>query len=253
MNTEELLNEFTGRSKRILGEKLVGVYLHGSSVMGCFNPEKSDIDLIVTVSSPVSDEEKSAFMDMVVELNARAPKKGIEMSIVREEVCAPFVYPTPYELHFSNGHLERYLEDPAEYVRTMNGLDRDLAAHFTVIRTRGKVLYGAPIEEAFAPVPMEDYMDSIWNDVCDAEEEIVLYPLYLTLNLARVLGYAEEGLVLSKKEGGEWALPRVPEKFRPLIAEALREYAGSGEGEYVPELSKEYARYMLGRIGFKRE
>ena len=31
---------FTKESKRILGDNLVGVYLHGSAVMGCFNPEK---------------------------------------------------------------------------------------------------------------------------------------------------------------------------------------------------------------------
>ena len=34
-------------------------------------------------------------------------------------------------------------------------------------------------------------------------EEITQYPMYLTLNLARVLAFREEGVVLSKKEGGE--------------------------------------------------
>ena len=34
-------------------------------------------------------------------------------------------------------------------------------------------------------------------------EEITQYPMYLTLNLARVLAFREEGRVLSKKEGGE--------------------------------------------------
>ena len=34
----DLINKFVNRSKDILKENLVGIYLHGSSVMGCFNP-----------------------------------------------------------------------------------------------------------------------------------------------------------------------------------------------------------------------
>ena len=34
-------------------------------------------------------------MDMVVEINKLAPVKGIELSVVKEDVCNPFVYPTP--------------------------------------------------------------------------------------------------------------------------------------------------------------
>ncbi|WP_310603221.1 hypothetical protein [Anaerosporobacter sp.] len=51
---------------------------------------------------------KSRYMDMVVELNKNAPAKGIELSIVKESVCNPFVYPTPFELHFSIVHLNWY-------------------------------------------------------------------------------------------------------------------------------------------------
>ncbi len=42
-----LLNEFVLRAREILSENLTGIYLHGSAVMGCFNPQKSDIDLII--------------------------------------------------------------------------------------------------------------------------------------------------------------------------------------------------------------
>ena len=246
--TESLLSSFADRSKDILGDDLVGVYLHGSAVMGCFNPRKSDIDLITVAERPLSDPVKRAYLDMVVEHNALGPVKGIEMSVVLRAVCRPFVYPTPYELHFSAGHLARYAEDPDAYIREMNGRDKDLAAHFTVICKRGKCLCGAPVEEVFAEVPREDYLDSLWYDVEGAREEIGEYPMYLTLNLARVLAYREEGLILSKKEGGEWAMERLPAEYRPLIADALREYCESAEIVYDAELAKRYAEYVLRRI-----
>lgn len=88
-----LLSKFIQQSNVILRENLLGIYLHGSAVMGCFNPKKSDLDLLVVVHDTVPDAVKKAYMDMVVELNASAPAKGIEMSIVTKDVCDPFVYP----------------------------------------------------------------------------------------------------------------------------------------------------------------
>ena len=190
---------------------------------------KSDIDLIIVVERPLSDPVKREFLDMTVEYNARGPAKRIEMSVVLREVCKPFVYPTPFELHFSAGHLEWYEEDSDEYIREMNGTDKDLAAHFTIIYHRGRRLYGAPINDVFGEVPSSDYMDSLWYDIEGAAEEITEYPMYLTLNLARVLAYKEEGLILSKKEGGEWALDRLPPEYRPLITDAMREYSESAD------------------------
>ena len=248
LQTDSLINSFVEQSKEILRDNLVGVYLHGSLVMGCFNPQKSDIDLIIVINRPLTDPDKRAYMEMVVEFNALGPAKGIEMSIVLREVCKPFVYPTPYELHFSAGHLEWFEKAPDEYIREMNGMDKDLAAHFTIINKRGKCLYGAPIEDVFAEVPSVDYMDSIWFDVEGAAEEITEYPMYLTLNLARVLAYKQEGLVLSKKEGGDWALGRLPAEYRPLIADALREYSENAEVVYDDVLAKQYAEFAIRKL-----
>ena len=248
LQTDSLLNCFVEESKKILCDNLVGVYLHGSLVMGCFNPQKSDIDLIIVIDKPISDSIKRAYLDTVVQFNALAPKKGIEMSIVLREVCKPFVYPTPFELHFSAGYLDWYGDDPDDYIREMNGTDKDLAAHFTIINKRGKCLYGAPIEDVFAAVPSDDYMDSIWFDIEGAVEEITEYPMYLTLNLARVLAYKKEALVLSKKEGGDWALEHLPAEYHPLIADALREYSKSAEIVYDDMLAKRYAEYVIREL-----
>ncbi|MBQ8973064.1 MAG: DUF4111 domain-containing protein [Clostridia bacterium] len=243
-----VMDEFIKRSEAILGDLLVGIYLHGSAVMGCFHPEKSDIDLIVVINHPMSDICKRAYMDMVVALNAAAPKKGIEMSVVLKEVCNPFVYPTPYELHFSITHLAWYRTNPEEYIQKMKGVDRDLAAHFTVILHRGRRLYGAPIHEIFGDVPKQYYFDSIWNDISDAPNEITENTMYVALNLPRVLAFQKEGSVLSKKEGGEWGIKTLPERYHALLMDALREYTQGADVCYNLELAKDYAEYMLDLI-----
>ena len=128
------------------------------------------------------------------------------------------------------------------------GTDKDLAAHFTIITNRGKCLYGEPIEKVFSKVPEQDYFDSIWNDIADAVEDISENTMYLTLNLARVLAYKKDGVILSKKEAGEWALKNLPKDYHPLIKAALKEYAAAVPVEYDLELAKQYADYMLSRI-----
>ncbi|MBR3734464.1 MAG: DUF4111 domain-containing protein [Lachnospiraceae bacterium] len=249
----KVTSKFVEKVREILGDNLTGIYLHGSAVMGCYNPDKSDIDLIVVVNDPMPDEVKRKFMDMVIALNEEGPAKGIEMSIVTKAVCCPFVYPTPFELHFSIMHTGWYKDNPEDYVKKMNGTDADLAAHFTIIKKRGKSLYGASIDEIFAEVPKADYIDSIWNDVVGAKEEITDDPMYLILNLARVLAYLKEDLVLSKKEGGEWALNNLPEKYHGLVQDAMREYTENTDISYDTEIAKEYAGYMLEQIASERE
>ena len=77
----------------------------------------------------------------------------------------------------------------------MNGTDKDLAAHFTIIGKRGKCLHGQSIEDVFAEVPQKDYIDAIWDDISKAKEDIETNTMYITLNLARVLAYKKEGIV----------------------------------------------------------
>lgn len=125
MNYDAVIACFTEMSKRVLGNNLVGVYLHGSAAMGCFNPKKSDLDFLLVE---------------VVRLNEEAPAKGLELSIVKKEYCNPVVYPTPFELHFSMTHLNWFKENPADYVEKMKGTGKDMAAHFISSGEKGRVI-----------------------------------------------------------------------------------------------------------------
>jgi predicted nucleotidyltransferase len=245
---KDVLVRFAYLNRKILGKKLVGVYLHGSFVMDCFNPKQSDLDLLIVVNGVISDDVKIKYMDMVVLLNEEAPAKGIEFSIVNKSVCNPFVYPTPFDLHFSIAHLDWYKNSPEDYVQRMKGTDKDLAAHFTIINHRGKVLYGQGIKEVFGEVSKQDYFNSIWFDIEGAQEDILDNTMYITLNLARVLAYQKDNIILSKKEGGGWGLSNLPEKYHSLIISALEEYASINPSQYNMELAAEYAKYMLEEI-----
>lgn len=187
-------------------------------------------------------------MDMIVSLNDGAPAKGIELSVIRSKYCKKFVYPTPFNLHFSNTHLKWYRNNPTEYIEKMNGTDCDLAAHFVITKNRGIVLYGKAISDVFGEIPSEAYLDSIKNDIIDAQDEVMDNSVYIILNLCRVLAYVQDNLVLSKKEGGEWGIKNIHCKYHGLIKAALECYNSDQKMILNHSLAVEYCRYMKNSI-----
>lgn len=251
---ENILTHFVEAARETIGENLLGVYLHGSAAMGCFNPKSSDLDLLVGVKEALDDSTKRHFMDRVVALHEEFVKlsgsshTGIEMSVLLQKDCKPFVYPTPFDLHFSAMHLKWYKDNPDDYVQKMKGTDEDLAAHITITRARGRCLFGMPIEEFFGEVPAENYFDSIRGDVENAESDITENTNYLVLNLARVLAFKKDGLVLSKLEGGKWALENIPAEYQGIVEAALAEYESGEPAQYDKSQAVNYAKFMLGLI-----
>ena len=74
-------------------------------------------------------------------------------------------------------------------------------------------------------------------------------PMYVTLNLCRVLAYKKEAAIFSKLEGGKWGISHVPQQYRTLIADAVAEYQRDVPMVLDRPLAQEFADYMLRKIG----
>lgn len=248
---EYLLDRIAGAYREILGEKLTGLYVHGSAAFGCFRWEGSDVDFLAVVREKLTMEEKEKLLSWILSVQQDCPPKGLEMSVVEERFCRAFVYPTPYLFHFSYAHLERCRRDPAEFCAGMHGTDPDLAAHFTVTRAVGHTLYGPPAAELFAPVPEKDYLDSLLYDVQNMEEEITDTPVYCILNLCRVLAFCREGAVLSKADGGTWGLAHLEPVWHDIIRQASDAYTKGTPVQAEPETLRRFAERCMREIRSK--
>lgn len=245
MELKEILDVIIEKYKKILHENLVGIYLHGSLAMGCYTSE-SDIDLLVVVREPMDVETKKNLIKSILYLDG-LPKKGIEMSVILEKYAKEFIYPTPFELHYSDFHRNRYLSDSSYLCE--GSIDRDLAAHFTIIIHRGICLFGKKIEEVFSNVPKEYYIDSIVYDVKNAKKDILEDTVYITLNLCRVLYYIKENVICSKLEAGNWAKEVIPQQYKKIVDDAVKVYSNKlGKMKCSEDLLFKYADYMLKEI-----
>lgn len=248
MNTNQILVQLTNLFKNTISNELVGVYLHGSLAMGCYNSARSDIDLLVVVNEMVSK-------DMLKQLAARlllleselSSTGGFELSIVLKSNLDPFIYPTPFEFHYSGAHRDRYRTDESYLCGGYE--DGDLAAHLVVAYERGTVLYGKPIREWLTPIPAKYFVASILSDVAGAVDGIVESPIYYVLNLCRAFYYLREGKVASKKEGGEWAISMLPLEFSQLVSQCLTQYGGEADpGKLDDMLLRSFAAHMQQKI-----
>lgn len=248
MDTSLILQQLTHLFHEELKENLVGVYLHGSLAMGCFNPKKSDIDLLVIVKDKLDVATKKRIARKLVGIDrALLNEGGIELSIVLETYVTDFIYPTPFELHYSKLYRETYKVDEDYVCEGME--DPDLAAHIFVTYHRGVTLYGKPIRETFRPIDRQYYVRSIMYDLEDTVNGIIHSPVYYVLNICRAWYFLEEGAVASKQEGGEWAKNKLPKTYKAIVQQCLDDYHGQTDHFRVPPKQLiEFARFMLKKI-----
>src|SRR5690349_21316730 len=91
--------------QHVLGDAITGIYLHGSLAMGCFNPARSDLDVLVVTECPMTLDQKRASAEMLLRFSANP--HPIEISFVSLDDLSPWRYPTPFQLHHSEDWRER--------------------------------------------------------------------------------------------------------------------------------------------------
>lgn len=249
MEIQAYLNDITKVFVDEIKDDLVGVYLHGSLAMGCFNPETSDVDILVICKSKMTNESKKIIIKKLLKLT-QGKRNQLEMSIILERYVKDFVYPTPYELHYFHPN---YLTDE-NYICGGEGFcDPDLAGHMVVTYHRGVTLFGEEIKDLFKPINRQYYIESIFNDIEDASNLITDNPTYFTLNLCRVMYFLKEGKIASKKEGGEWGVRNLPEDYKTIVVRCLSVYKGEVKAIYIDNNDlAHFATWMLNECKLLR-
>lgn len=237
-----------------LPENLIGIYLHGSLAMGCFNPSCSDIDLLAITRHKMAVEVKRSLAEFLLD-NSLNPSR-IEISFLRHSDMYPWRRPTPFDFHYSEDWRSDFERDLSsgnwKEWNIVQRYDDDLAAHITVVNHRGICLHGPFLSDIFPPVPKQDFIVSILGDVQSAKfglSAILQYPVYVVLNACRTFAYLQTGRIMSKEEGGIWALQVLPLRFHNTVAGALEEYRnGNGASDFAKEQLADFATHMQSEV-----
>jgi predicted nucleotidyltransferase len=214
----------------LLGEDVVGAYLHGSAVLGGLRP-RSDLDVIVVSKRRTSAGEKRRLVDLLLALSVRGgsigPPRPIELDVVVHSEIRPWRYPPAFDFHFSELWRTEFESGRVEPWR--NSTNPDLASAITMALVGETVLLGPPPAEVFDPVPRGDYIEAILRDTETVDAFLSWDTRNVVLTLPRIWSAIATDDVHSKESAAAWALPRLPEEHRHVLERALATYRGGAE------------------------
>jgi hypothetical protein len=215
-NVNVLLELLLSGMQKILGKKLVGLYLYGSLVIGDFDPNISDIDLVAALSSDIDDKEFGALQKMHDDFVKQY--KGWDDRI---EVC----YISVAALHAVRSRTSQIANiSPGEpFHRRESSIE--WLTDWYVVREKGITLFGPSPKTLIEPISKDEFIQSVkahakawreWiNDMHNRKSQA-----YAILTMCRALYTYKNGEQVSKKQAALWAEKELPE-WSKLIQNAL--------------------------------
>jgi len=211
----------------VLGDAVIGAYLHGSAVLGGLRPT-SDIDVLVVIDRPTGIEERRAITDRLLGISGRrayrGPGRPVELTVVVASDVRPWRYPPRVELQYGE-----WLRDDYEAGQTPEpGPSPDLAPLVSMALAGAAAgqppLFGPPPDEAFDPVPRADLRRAIVAGVPGLLADLETDTRNVLLTLARIWATLATGDLQSKDAAAAWASARLPDAHRPVLDRARSMY-----------------------------
>ncbi len=213
-----LLGLILSRIRAILSSKFIGLYLFGSLATGDFDYESSDIDLVVAISTDLSQEEFEELKIMHTDIMLNNSKWNDRIEIG---------YISVRNLKKPELHCKIALISPGEPFH-FKGADNDWIINRYVLREKGLMIFGPPPKTLIDPISKEVLKNAIkelmkeWRDWIK-QTEIVSppnYQAYMIMTMCRALYTFKTSDFVSKKQAALWAKKELPEWFL-LIDKAL--------------------------------
>jgi len=227
---KQQLERVTTLVRDVLGPDVVGAYLFGSAVLGGLQPA-SDLDVLVVSKRQTTPDEKQRLVDRLLAISGRSTPEGrwrrVELTIVVESEIKPWRYPPSFDFQYGDwlrGEFESGNLEP--WPTTTNP---DLAALITMVLLGNTPLLGPPPDEIFDPIPRGDLMRAIVGDIDTLLDDLETDTRNVLLTLARIWSTVATGVIRSKDTAADWALERLPEEHRAVLARARATYLGDEE------------------------
>lgn len=221
-DANEILHLLQTAVQRILGEQLLGMYLHGSLSNGGFD-EHSDIDIVFVTKNEVSEDMFSALHAMHLEMaKLDSPwAHQLEVSYIPQHSLRRFDRSDMLHPHLDRGRGE---------VLHRMAHESDWVIQRFVLRERGVIITGPHPITLIDPISPDDLRRAIvevlplWlGPILEQPSQISKrgYQSFFVLSLCRIFYTLKYGEIVSKAAAANWALEALDAKWKELIERAL--------------------------------
>ncbi len=194
---------------KVAVRELVGVYVHGSAVLGDFMAGSSDLDLLIVTHDDIEHDAITAIAAALAACDPN-PAVGVEASVVTRSAAMVPRAPWPFLVHVTNQPDDRKIV----YGRDRDG-DPDLVLHYAVLRQRGWTAMEAPATDVVGEIDRATIVAHLAAELRWAAGKAS--ESYAVLNACRALRFVSDGSLCSKTDGGRWALSA---QIEPGLVEA---------------------------------
>lgn len=214
--TETLLLEI----QKILGEKLMGLYLYGSATAGDFDSNLSDIDLLAVISDRLTKNEFIGLEEMHNKFAIKFPewKDRIEVTYATQEGLKSFRDKRSEIAEISPGEAFHFKD-----------AGNDWLINWYIVRENGKTLFGAKITEIIPIILKEEYIAAVKIQALSWSKRISGYSekstrgsvAYAIFTMCRAMYSFYFGEQATKKQAALWIVDKFPQ-WKELIANAIK-------------------------------
>ena len=236
--------------RELLGEAVVGIYLHGSATIGGLKPT-SDIDIFVLTNRPMTPDERRELIGRLLPISGRGDPTGRSRSVGLEVVVRadvrPWSYPPRLEFQYGDWWRSEFERGNFEPWESPNP---DVALLLEMVLQANHPLFGPPPSEVLDPIPSADIRRAMLDSIpallsyLDGDERNVV------LTFARIWTTLATGAIRSKDAAADWALPLLPPEHRAVLAHARDIYLGEALekwGDLLPRV-RPHVDHVIGEI-----
>jgi predicted nucleotidyltransferase len=217
-------------ARGVLGRSVIGLYLHGSAVMGGLRPT-SDLDVLAVIDRPTTRLQRARLISGLMPISGSPDPESrwrpVELTVAARADVMPWRFPPRMEFQYG----EWLRGDYESGVVPQPGPNPDLAALITVVLMGNRSLLGPPPAEVLDPVPAQDLRRAIIAGVPGLMADLEPDTRNVLLTFARIWHTAETGEIVSKDRAAEWAAERLAPADAEIVRLAAAHYLAGTHGE----------------------
>ncbi len=237
--------------REILPGCVLGIYLHGSSVLGGLKPT-SDLDLFVVTSRRTTDAERRELIERLLPISGPGDPTGrsrsVNFEIVAEADVRPWRYPVWLDFQFGDWYRPEFATGN---FAPWDSPNPDLAIILEMVLQAGRPLFGPPPSALLGPIPWADVRRAMLDSIPDLLSDLDGDERNVVLTFARVWATLATSRFMSKDGAADWAIPLLPEEHRAVLAHARWLYVQgiSAEewGDLMPRV-RPFVEHAVGEI-----
>jgi streptomycin 3"-adenylyltransferase len=235
--------------ERVLAADVIGVYLHGSCVLGGLRPA-SDLDVLVVTRRPTDDERRRALLAGLLPISgSRNDARPVELTVVVRSAVRPWRYPPACDFLYGEWLRAEYEAGNVPRPAPMP----DLAPLLTMALAGDHPLTGPPLAQVLDPVPHTDVVRAGLEGIPGLLDDLDGDTRNVLLTLARIWTTLATGRIASKDAAADWAFDRLPPEHRPVLDHAKRlyltcRYAEESWSEELRARVRPHADHVLAEI-----